>query len=115
MPRISLRNQLLDELDKAELALAIFRYKHALQIANLSDSDSNSNSDDDLDADMLFTPSSPLTPLFSDISDSDLDLDSFDELNCFAEHYDHIHDTITSLYDEVLRARVLQRPDALPM
>jgi hypothetical protein len=113
MPCISLCNQLLDDLDEAELALVTFRYKHVLQTAGLSDSDSDS--DDDLDIDMLFTPPSPLIPLFSDILDLDLDSDFFDELNHFAEHYDRIHNTIASLSDEVLRAHVLQRPDAPSM
>ncbi|KAG2060930.1 hypothetical protein BDR06DRAFT_1002144 [Suillus hirtellus] len=112
MPHLSLCNQLLDELDEAELALTISKYKHALHTMTLSNF---SNFDSDSDLNMVLTPLSPLTPQLSDYSDLDSDLNSDDESTHVVAHYDCLHDTITSLCDEVSRAHVLQKPDTPPM
>jgi hypothetical protein len=117
MPRLSMRNQLLEQLDEAELALAKARLERTLITLNdlydsdSSDSESDSDSDSDLGLDLMVTPPSPLTPQLSDLSDSS----SSDGSDGFTTHYNRLHDTITALRDEVTRARVLHKPDAPPM
>lgn len=112
MPRHSLRNELLDELDEVQLALKKARLQHAIRSYALSYSDSDDLDSDDSDLDTIITPPSPPTPFFSDSSDFD---SSSDESDHFAARYDRLNDTITSLYDEVIRARVLHQPNAPPM
>jgi len=114
MPRPSVRQELHDELDKAELALARSRREHLIQ--TLADSDSSSDSHSDLGDQMMITPPSPISPLLSGISASGLSSDSSSDGSDFiAAHYDRLLHKIVSLRDEVERTRVLHQPDAPPL
>ncbi|KAG2090395.1 uncharacterized protein F5147DRAFT_780348 [Suillus discolor] len=117
MPRVALREDLLNSIDKATLSLANLQYQNAL-LDDWSDSesdmdwDTDSDSDDDEDSiNMPFSsmsPPSPLSPLspFASTATSYSSSESSDESSAdVAAHYNRLQDTITALRDEVERAR----------
>jgi hypothetical protein len=104
MPHHSLRADLLEKLDNAALAVARSQLEHAMQDTTNDISESESESSLDVDH-MNITPPSPISPILSEMSDSDASSDHTDV------HYNRLQDTITALRDEVERARVLHRPD----
>ena len=112
MPRPSNRAQILDELDKAALALARATYEHIVQDDYSStDSLSSPSSDPELDDFMnimAITPPSPLSPFLSDFSDFD---SSGDEADHVTARYNRLQHQIAALRDEVEKARILHRPD----
>jgi hypothetical protein len=108
MPHQSIRTELLDDLDQAALLLGQLRYRHAAQdLDDLLSESSDSDSSPDLDL-MIVTPPSPLMPNISDISESE---SSSDEINFTAAQ---LLGSIIALQDEVMKARVLQKPDEPP-
>jgi hypothetical protein len=119
MPRQSKRQQMLNDIDQAALVVARARYQHVMEDDDSTDSISSLDSqldltcDSDLDIfmDIMLSPSSPLSPAFSGLSDlSDGDISSDDDDHTLAR-YNRLQDSIATLWDEVLKARVLHRPD----
>lgn len=111
MPRQSMRQGLLDQLDAASLQVAMARIEHARH--DTDDFSSGSDSMSSIPSPMII---SPISPISSDSETSDKSSDSSG-----ADFYDidlrylRLFEEITVLRDEVERARVLHRPDEPPM
>lgn len=122
MPHQSQRQNLHALLDEAELALSQSIIEHEAHTDSDSMDTSSSNTTSDLDL-MAITPPSPPSPIFplpanlpnipdasdasgSESSSSDDDMTSY---------YDHLHNNITTLHDEIDRARIIHQPEAPPL
>ncbi|KAG2745077.1 hypothetical protein P692DRAFT_20742623 [Suillus brevipes Sb2] len=110
MPRQSMHQGLLDQLDAASLQVAMARIEHARHDTDDSSSGSNSTL---IPSPMII---SPISSISSDSETSDKSSDSsgtdfYDIDLCYL----CLFEEITVLRDEVERARVLHRPDEPPM